>query len=107
MFPLTVNDLLLIIAACLFIIGLGCVGAGVVILVSRVMGEDFKLISSQTAQLAKKGISEDITGLVGNAGALVDSLNDLIKTSAGIGVFLILVGFVLITSAYYLLLQVK
>ncbi|NPV86072.1 MAG: hypothetical protein HPY45_08700 [Anaerolineae bacterium] len=107
MFPLTVNDLLLLIAACLFLVGLGCIGAGVVILVSRVMGEDFRLISTQTAQLARKGIAEEVSGLVGNASALIDSLNDLIKTSSGIGVFLILVGFVLITSAYYLLLQIK
>jgi hypothetical protein len=107
MSPLTVNDLLLIIAASLFVLGLGCVGGGAVVLVSRVMGEDFKLITTQTAQLAKKGLAENITGLVGNASALFDSLNDLIKTSAGIGVFLILVGFVLVSSAYYLLMQIK
>jgi hypothetical protein len=107
MFPLTVNDLLLIIAASLFVLGLCCVGGGVFVLISRIMGEDFKIISKNTAQLAKKGLTEDITGLVGNAGALLDSLNDLIKTSTGVGVFLILVGFVLIFSAYSILLQIK
>jgi hypothetical protein len=107
MFPLTVNDLLTIIAACLFLLGIIAIGAGVLVLVSRVMGEDLRQISNQTALLVKKGIAEDVTGLVGNASALIDSLNQLVKTSSGIGIFLVISGFVLITTAYYLLLRIK
>ena len=107
MFPLTINDLLLTISACIFVIGIVSIGAGVLILVSRVMGDDLRLITSQTAQLVQKGISEEVTGLVGNASQLIDSLNNLVKTSSGVGFFLVLTGLLLIFTAYYLLLQIK
>lgn len=107
MVPLTVNDLITIIAACLFLLGIIAIGAGILVLVSRVMGEDLKQISNQTALLVKKGIAEDVTGLVGNASSLIDSLNQLVKTASGIGIFLVICGFVLIISAYYLLLKIQ
>ena len=107
MFPLTINDLLLTISACIFVMGLVAIGAGVLILVSRVMGDDLRLITNQTAQLVQKGISEEVTGVVGNASQLIDSLNNLVKTSSGVGFFLVLTGLLLIFTAYYLLLQIK
>jgi len=107
MLPLTVNDLLLSISAVLFLLGIVGIGCGVVILVTKVMGGDIKLITAQASDLAKKGIAEDVTGLVGNASKLVDSLNDLVRTASGVGIFLVIVGFVLMMTAYYLLIQIK
>jgi hypothetical protein len=107
MFPLTVNDLLLTISSILFLMGIVGIGAGVVILVTKVMGGDIKLITAQASDLAKKGIAEDVSGLVGNASKLVDSLNDLVRTATGVGIFLVIIGFVLMMTAYYLLIQIN
>ena len=107
MFPLTVNDLLLTISSILFLMGIVGIGSGVVILVTKVMGGDIKLITAQASDLAKKGIAEDVTGLVGNASKLIDSLNDLVRTASGVGIFLVLIGFVLMMTAYYLLIQIN
>ena len=107
MFPLTVNDLLLTISSILFLMGIVGIGSGVVILVTKVMGGDIKLITAQASDLAKKGIAEDETGLVGNASKLIDSLNDLVRTASGVGIFLVLIGFVLMMTAYYLLIQIN
>lgn len=107
MFPLTVNDLLITISAVLFLMGIVSIGAGVVILVTKVMGGDIKLITDQASQLAQKGVAEDVSGLVGNASKLVDSLNDLVRTASGVGIFLVIIGFVLMMTAYYLLIQIK
>ena len=107
MFPLSINDLLLTISAVLFLMGVVTIGAGVVILVTKVMGGDLKQITAQASQLAEKGIAEDVSGLVGNASKLIDSLNDLVRTASGVGIFMVIIGFVLMMSAYFLLVQIN
>lgn len=106
MVAMTINDVLLTMTVCLFFIGIVSLGAGVFILISRVLNEDLRTIANETTQLAKKGISEEITGLVGNASVLIDSMNQLIKTSTGIGLALVIIGLSLIIVAYYLLQQI-
>jgi len=107
MFSMTVNDFLLSMAAALMVVGILVLGVGVYTLVSKMLGNDLRTIANQTAKLAQKGITEDITGLVGNARTLIETLNDMVKTTAGVGVFLILLGIGLMGSAYALVLQVK
>jgi hypothetical protein len=92
-----------------FALGLGILLllVGVIILVSRVLGGDVKQIAEQTARLAQKGIAEEIAGLVGNASTLVESLNQLVRTAAGVGVFLIVIGLLLMAAAYGLVIQLQ
>ncbi|MFO8037451.1 MAG: hypothetical protein R6U57_12575 [Anaerolineales bacterium] len=87
-----VAQLLSAMAAGLFLIGLVTFAAGVAVLVSRSTGQDTRTISKQVAILAKKGVAEDISGLVGNASSLLSATSDLIRTTRGIGVFLIISG---------------
>jgi hypothetical protein len=103
MFPFSVPEFLMTMAACLFLMGVCCVGAGVFILLSKVVGSDLRTIAQQTAKLAQKGISDDVAGLVGNASALVGALNELVRTTTGIGVFLVLAGFLQVLAAYFIL----
>jgi hypothetical protein len=106
MATMTINDVILTMTICIFVIGIVAIGAGVFILISRVFNEDIRTITSQSVQLAQKGIAEDVAGLVGNSASLINSLTQLIKTSTGIGLFLVLIGFTLDISAYYLLNQI-
>lgn len=71
------------------------------------MGDEVKVIAQQTTKLAHKGIAEDVAGLVGNASSLIESLNQLIRTTSGVGVFLVLIGFIFITAAYLLIMQIN
>ena len=105
MFPISVNDLAVTIVVCLFIIGMISVGFGVYILVAKVLGEEIKVLAKQVTKMAQKGIGDDVFGLVGNASSLIDSLNQLVVTTSGIGVFLVLLGCVFMGAAYYMLLQ--
>jgi hypothetical protein len=107
MLTISVNNSVLIMAATLFVLGILSVMAGMVILVSKVMGGDLKEISKQSIRLAQKGIAEDVAGLVGNASTLVDAVNQMVRTASGVGIFLVVIGFPLILFAYYLLLQIK
>lgn len=105
MFPLSTHDFVMTMAASLFIMGVISVGAGVFILIAKVMSGDLRAITQQTARLAQKGLAEDVAGLVGNASSLIDALNQLLRTSSGIGMFLIMVGFILFSATYYLLVR--
>lgn len=103
---MTLNDVLLTMTVCVFVVGIISIGAGVFILVTRVLGDDLKSISQQTAQLAEKGLAEEVSGLVGNAASLVSSLNELIRTTSGIGLFILITGTIMIISSFYLILQI-
>lgn len=104
---LTKNEFFLIMASAALAIGLILIIIGVVILATRVLGGDVKKIAVQTAKLAQKGIAEEVAGLVGNTTTLVDSLNGLVRTAAGVGVFFILIGLLMLAAAYGLALQIQ
>jgi PleD family two-component response regulator len=80
---------------------------GVFVLVKKLLGKDLQNISEQTTKLAQKGLTDDITGLVGNARSLIDALNELVKTAAGVGILLLLIGIALIGAAYAIVLQIR
>ncbi|HMN58874.1 MAG TPA: hypothetical protein PJ988_00840 [Anaerolinea sp.] len=105
MFSLGVNQFLIIMAASMMVMGLISLAAGIIVLVFRVSGNDVKTLANQTVRLAQKGIADEVSGLVGNASALLDALNQLVRTTTGVGVFLILVGFILFAGAFYLVQQ--
>jgi|WetSurMetagenome_2_1015567.scaffolds.fasta_scaffold452827_2 hypothetical protein len=106
MATMTINDVTLTMTICIFITGMVAIGAGVFILITRVLNEDIKTITSQSVQLAQKGIAEDVAGLVGNSASLINSLTQLIRTTSGIGSLLLLLGVTLIISSYLLLNQI-
>jgi hypothetical protein len=95
-----------VIVIALFAMGVISLAAGIFILFKNVFGQELKQIASQTANLAQKGIAEDVAGLVGNASTLLNALNQLVKTATGIGVFLTLIGILMMVVAYYLTLRI-
>jgi hypothetical protein len=104
---LNIFDLKLLMVIGLFLLGAITLLIGILLLVTRSAGKEVRALATQTAQLAKKGIAEDVAGLVGNASNLLSATNDLVRTSAGIGVFLAILGFLLMTAATWLVLKIS
>lgn len=104
---MAISDLIVSMVICLFVMGVISIGAGVYILLSKVVGEDLRTLATQTAKLAQKGLAEEMSGLIGNASSLVDAMNQLVRTTTGVGVFMVLTGFVFIVAAYYLIIQIS
>jgi len=102
---LTLN-LLLIMAFSLFILGILTTITGILILTTRVNNKDLKAIANQTTRLAQKGLAEEVAGLVGNASSLLDAMNQLVRTTAGVGVFLTLFGLSLMFAACWIALKI-
>lgn len=100
MFPMTTHDVAFIVAASLILLGVISIGAGLILLVTRASGKAVQTLAAQATELAQKGLAEEISGLVGNASALVEALNQLVRTSAGIGIFLVMIGFIMLICAF-------
>jgi len=104
---INIFDIKLIMVMGLFLLGVITLLIGILLLITRSANKEVRTLAAQTAQLAKKGIAEDVAGLVGNASTLLSATNDLVRTSAGIGVFLALMGFLLMTVATWLVLRIS
>jgi hypothetical protein len=103
----SIFDITLLMAVGLFILGAITLLIGIILLITRSAGKEVRTLATQTAQLAKKGIAEDVAGLVGNASTLLSATNELVRTSAGIGVFLAVLGFLLMAGATWLVLKIS
>ena len=104
---ITLLDIQMGFALGLFLFGIISLSTGIFILIVRSTGKEIRTLASQTTQLAKKGIAEDVAGLVGNASALLGAANELVRTTAGIGVFLAVLGFLLMAIAAWLTLNIQ
>jgi hypothetical protein len=98
---LTISTLELIMLSVTYFLGFIIIILGITILVQGVWGRDLRTLASQTTRLAQKGLAEEVSGLVGNASALLTTINEMVRTSTGIGLYLTLVGIVLIAIAFY------
>lgn len=103
---LDIFDIKLLMVIGLFILGIITLLVGILLLVTRSASKEVRTLATQTAKLASKGIAEDVAGLVGNASHLLSATNELVRTSAGIGVFLSVLGFLLLAAATWLVLQI-
>ena len=107
MINLTTQQILLWMAVISFIAGVITLLGGILILLVRVSGRDVRSLSNQTAQMAQKSLAEDLAGVIGNASTLMDSMNQLIRTAAGIGVFLSCLGLTLMISSCILIFFIQ
>ena len=105
MISIPADQLMLLMAITLFILGLLGVIIGIAILVTRTASKEVRTLATQTTRLAQKGLSDDIVGLVGNTSALLDALNALVRTTAGIGVFITSVGLLMMVASGWLAYQ--
>lgn len=103
---LTQSNLVLYLDALVFLLGAATFIAGVLNLSMRAANSEIRSLAVQTARLAQKGIAEDVAGLVGNASALLDSMNQLVRTARGVGIMLCLLGMALMGMATWFALQI-
>lgn len=102
MFAMSSSDFIMTMAIVLLVIGVVVLGIGVYTLVKKVLGKELNTIADQTVKIAQKGLADEISGLVGNARALIEVLNEMVKTATGIGIFLVILGALLMAGAYLL-----
>lgn len=97
------NQIVLTASIVLFLAGILCLVLSVFILAKQALNKDVHRIAEATTNLAEKGITDGVSGLVGNASLLIDSLNELSKSNSGIGVFFVFLSLALIAVAYFII----
>jgi hypothetical protein len=88
----------------IFPMGLFSIAAGLLILIAGPYRQEAKILAQQTARISQKGLTGDITLVTQSATALVDAVNNLIRTSSGNAVVLVIVGALCELAAYWLLI---
>ena len=107
MIPLSTIDMQMIIGATVFILGCMCVLLGILMLVSRGYSKEIRALATYSARLGRKGMAEEVTGLVNSASELVGALNSLVKTASGAGLFLVILGIGMIAASYWVVDQIQ
>ena len=74
MYAMSSNDFIMTMALVLLVIGVVVLGIGVFTLIKKVLGKELDTIADQTVKIAQKGITDEISGLVGNARALAQMM---------------------------------
>jgi hypothetical protein len=98
------DNLQVFMLAGMFILGGVTFSIGVSILLLDLWGKDLRSIISQTNRLAQKGLTEELSGLVGNASTLLNTVNEMVRTRNGIGLTLMVIGIVMMISPFILTL---
>ena len=106
MLSMSVNDFILTLSLAILGLGLLTFILGVIIILVKVMGKATSTIAAETTKLAQKGITEDISGLVGNASTMLDSLKGFVQTAAVMGIFLVMIGILMMAGSFALIMQV-
>ena len=107
MYTPTIEELALRIITGLFLLGITTLVTGIIVLLTRTMGKDLRSITAEANKLAKKGMVDDLSGLVGNASALLSASSQMIKNTAGVGVLLIVLGIIQIATSIGLILYLE
>lgn len=102
---LSMQNIQIIMLIGMFLLGGITFVTGVATLASGAWGRELRTITSQTTRIAQKGLAEDISGLVGNAATLLNTVNEMIRTATGIGVFLTISGALLMGITVWFILR--
>jgi hypothetical protein len=82
--------------------GLLCLLAGILILISRGFSREMRTLADTSTELSKRALNHDMTSLAESVSEILTQVNQLMKTAAGTGAFLILIGVGLMAGAYAL-----
>jgi hypothetical protein len=101
---LTTDNLRVIMGMTFFVTGLIAIGAGMLMLIVGPYRKEAKIIAAQSARISQKALTDNISAVVASATTLVQAVNDLIRTSSGNAIVLIIVGALFEAAAYRLLI---
>ena len=85
-------------AALLVIIGFISLIIGLVVLAKKALSKDLDEITTEATKLAKKGLLTDVGNSMQSASFLVKEMTELLKTTRGIGLTMIIIGIVLLAG---------
>lgn len=103
----TITNLRIAMAICLFLLGAFSCVAGLWMILARRYQQALKSISAHSARVSSKAATDvALAPLIEAFSGLLNALDQLVRTSAGIGVFLCLAGIGLCLTAFWMLSKI-
>ncbi len=100
----TPDTVRLLMGLTFFGLGLIALAAGMLMLMFGPYRKEAKVLAAQSARISQKAFTDNITAVAQSATALVEAVNNLIRTSSGNAVVLLVVGALFQLAAYRLLI---
>ena len=100
--PITLENIRLLIPIAQLIFSAIFLVAGLRKLLAKELTPSARALASQSARIGQKGLRQNVSSISQTASALLNSVNQLVRTSAGVGAFLVLVGLFFMVSAYWI-----
>jgi len=101
---LTPVNLRLIMGLAFFFVGMLSSVSGLLLLIFAPYRKEAEALAAHTARIGAKALTDNISAVTQSATALIDAVNNLIRTSSGNAIVLIVVGAGFEVAAYYLLI---
>ena len=100
--PITLENIRLLIPIAQLIFSAIFLVAGLRKLLAKEFTPAARALASQSARIGQKGLRQNVSSISQTASALLNSVNQLVRTSAGVGAFLVLVGLFFMVTAYWI-----
>ena len=100
--PITTENIRLLIPIVQLVFSAIFLVAGLRKLLAKEFTPAARALATQSARIGQKGLRQNVSGISQTASALLNSVNQLVRTSAGVGAFLVLVGLFFMVSAYWI-----
>jgi uncharacterized membrane protein HdeD (DUF308 family) len=99
-----IRTLQAVMAICVFLLGLSSCVAGLWTILSRQYQKMLRSISAHSAKVSSKAITDvGLAPLIAAMSGLVEAIDQLVRTSIGVGVFLCLAGVALCMASFWML----
>ena len=95
------ENMRLTIAALQLLFGIVFLVAGLRKLLAREYTPAARALATQSARIGQKGLRENVSAVSQTATQLLNAVNQLVRTSAGVGAFLVLVGLFFMLASYW------
>jgi hypothetical protein len=104
---ITITNLRIAMAVCLFLLGACSCVAGLWTILARRYQEALRSVSAHSARVSSKAVTDvGLAPLIEAFSGLLNALDQLIRTSVGIGVFLCLAGAALCLVAFWMVSRI-
>ncbi len=100
----TPDNMRLVMGLAFFPFGLLSTLAGLIMLIVGPYRREAQALAAHSARISQKGLTGDIAAVAQSATALMDAVNNLIRTSSGNAIVLIGVGMLFEAASYWLLI---
>jgi len=97
-------EIQIIMSVSLFVMGVLSSLSGLWIILAKEYHQTMKELSTQSVRISGRAVTQDsVAPLIDSASRMVEAINALIRTAAGVGAFLTVVGVVICVVSFWMI----